>query len=63
VNRCTQHHVLNDFEGERVIQRVTVMTDETRRSSNSSRTAKPSLRPFETAPAAETAGGQTTIKE
>jgi len=24
-NRCTQHFVLNDFEGERVIQRVTVM--------------------------------------
>ncbi len=27
-NRCTQHHVLNDFEGERVIQRVTVMGDQ-----------------------------------
>jgi len=27
-NRCTQHHVLNDFEGERVIQRVTAMGDE-----------------------------------
>jgi taurine dioxygenase len=27
-NRCTQHFVLNDFEGERVIQRVTVMGDE-----------------------------------
>lgn len=27
-NRSTQHHVLNDFEGERVIQRVTVMGDE-----------------------------------
>jgi taurine dioxygenase len=26
-NRCTQHHVLNDFDGERVIQRVTVMGD------------------------------------
>ena len=26
-NRCTQHHVLNDFVGERVIQRVTVMGD------------------------------------
>ncbi len=26
-NRCTQHHVLNDFEGERIIQRVTVMGD------------------------------------
>lgn len=27
-NRCTQHYVLNDFEGERVIQRVTIMGDE-----------------------------------
>jgi taurine dioxygenase len=27
-NRCTQHHVLNDFEGERIIQRVTVMGDD-----------------------------------
>jgi taurine dioxygenase len=27
-NRCTQHCVLNDFEGERLIQRVTVMGDE-----------------------------------
>ena len=27
-NRSTQHNVLNDFEGERVIQRVTVMGDE-----------------------------------
>ncbi len=26
-NRCTQHFVLNDFEGERVIQRVTVVDD------------------------------------
>jgi taurine dioxygenase len=26
-NRSTQHHVLNDFEGERIIQRVTVMGD------------------------------------
>jgi len=26
-NRCTQHQVLNDFEGDRVIQRVTVMGD------------------------------------
>ncbi|MEM7078633.1 MAG: TauD/TfdA family dioxygenase [Pseudomonadota bacterium] len=26
-NRCTQHFVLNDFVGERVIQRVTVMGD------------------------------------
>jgi len=29
-NRCTQHSVLNDFDGERVIQRVTVMGDEPR---------------------------------
>lgn len=27
-NRCTQHFVLNDFAGERVIQRVTVVGDE-----------------------------------
>ena len=27
-NRCTQHFVLNDFEGERIIQRVTIMGDE-----------------------------------
>ncbi len=27
-NRCTQHYVLNDFEGERIIQRVTVMGDQ-----------------------------------
>ena len=26
-NRCTQHFVLDDFEGERIIQRVTVMDD------------------------------------
>ena len=26
-NRCTQHYVLNDFDEERVIQRVTVMGD------------------------------------
>ena len=26
-NRCTQHHVLNDFDGERIIQRVTIMGD------------------------------------
>jgi taurine dioxygenase len=26
-NRCTQHCVLNDFDGERIIQRVTVMGD------------------------------------
>jgi taurine dioxygenase len=34
-NRCTQHHVLDDFEGERVIQRVTVMGDEPRAASPS----------------------------
>ena len=27
-NRCTQHSVLNDFEGERIIQRATVMGDD-----------------------------------
>ncbi len=27
-NRCTQHCVLNDFEGERVIQRVTIVGDQ-----------------------------------
>lgn len=27
-NRCTQHFVLNDFVGERVIQRVTIVGDE-----------------------------------
>ena len=26
-NRCTQHFVLNDFDGERIIQRVTIMGD------------------------------------
>ena len=26
-NRCTQHFVLNDFDGERIIQRATVMGD------------------------------------
>jgi len=26
-NRCTQHYVMNDFEGERIIQRVTVLGD------------------------------------
>ena len=26
-NRCTQHYVVGDFEGERIIQRVTVMGD------------------------------------
>ena len=27
-NRCTQHAVVNDIEGERIIQRVTIMGDE-----------------------------------
>jgi taurine dioxygenase len=27
-NRCTQHFVLNDFVGERIIQRVTIMGDD-----------------------------------
>ncbi len=26
-NRCTQHHVVDDFEGERIIQRVTISGD------------------------------------
>jgi len=29
-NRCTQHFVLNDFDEERIIQRVTIMGDEPR---------------------------------
>lgn len=29
-NRCTQHFVINDFVGERIIQRATVMGDEPR---------------------------------
>jgi taurine dioxygenase len=32
-NRATQHFVLNDFEGERVIQRVTIMGDEVKAAS------------------------------
>jgi len=32
-NRCTQHFVLNDFEGERIIQRVTVMGDRPARAA------------------------------
>ncbi|NNL64834.1 MAG: taurine dioxygenase [Myxococcales bacterium] len=39
-NRCTQHHVLDDFEGERVIQRVTVMGDQPQAA------AKPRYEPF-----------------
>ena len=34
-NRCTQHCVLNDFEGERVVQRVTVMGDRPEPSGDS----------------------------
>lgn len=33
-NRCTQHFVLNDFEGERIIQRVTVMGDRVQGAEN-----------------------------
>ncbi len=33
-NRSTQHYVVNDFDGERIIQRVTVMGDEVNASSN-----------------------------
>jgi len=33
-NRCTQHFVLNDFEGERIIQRVTVMGDKPKGAQN-----------------------------
>jgi taurine dioxygenase len=42
-NRCTQHNVLNDFEGERVIQRVTVMGD------NPEAAAPPRYEPFRNA--------------
>jgi taurine dioxygenase len=42
-NRCTQHYVLDDFEGERVIQRVTVMGDEPKAAS------PPRWRPYTTA--------------
>jgi len=34
-NRCTQHFVLNDFSGERIIQRVTVMGDQPERAAPS----------------------------
>lgn len=33
-NRCTQHFVLNDFEGERIIQRVTVVGDDVKPAAN-----------------------------
>ena len=39
-NRCTQHFVLNDFDGERIIQRVTVMGDEVTPA------AEPAWQPF-----------------
>ncbi|MFT7652100.1 MAG: taurine dioxygenase [Limisphaerales bacterium] len=39
-NRCTQHFVLNDFEGERIIQRVTVMGDEVQAA------AEPAWQPY-----------------
>ena len=32
-NRCTQHYVLNDFDGERIIQRVTVVGDKVKAAS------------------------------
>ena len=32
-NRCTQHYVLNDFDGERIIQRVTVVGDKVEAAS------------------------------
>lgn len=34
-NRCTQHFVLNDFEGERIIQRVTIVGDEVKGAKES----------------------------
>ena len=46
-NRCTQHCVLNDFEGERVIQRVTVMGD--RPEAAAPPRWQPFLKPFSAA--------------
>ncbi|MDJ0868692.1 MAG: TauD/TfdA family dioxygenase [Myxococcota bacterium] len=46
-NRCTQHCVLNDFEGERVIQRVTVMGD--RPEAAAPPRWEPYLKPFSAA--------------
>jgi taurine dioxygenase len=46
-NRCTQHHVLSDFEGERVIQRVTVMGD--RPEASSPPRWEPFIKPFSAA--------------
>ena len=34
-NRCTQHFVINDFQGERVIERVTVMGDQVKAARTS----------------------------
>jgi len=46
-NRCTQHSVLNDFEGERIIQRVTVMGDKPEPASPPR--WEPSLKPLSAA--------------
>jgi taurine dioxygenase len=46
-NRCTQHCVLNDFEGDRVIQRVTVMGDEPKAVSPAK--WQPSIKPLSAA--------------
>ena len=48
-NRCTQHFVLNDFQGERIIQRVTVMGDKVQAppsaiSGNAATAWKPAIR-------------------
>ncbi len=42
-NRCTQHFVLNDFQGERIIQRVTIMGDDV--SAAKSSDYEPYVRP------------------
>ncbi len=42
-NRCTQHFVLNDFQGERIIQRVTIMGDEVAAAKQT--TYEPYVRP------------------
>ena len=46
-NRCTQHNVLNDFEGERIIQRVTVMGDQPQAAAP--KRWKPSIKPISAA--------------
>jgi taurine dioxygenase len=33
-NRCTQHCVVNDFDGERIIRRVTVGGDEVKKTNS-----------------------------